>query len=395
MPEPAQAGEQKVVLSVLAGQSTSDAGIEDMIDDFLAEEFPHVRLEWECVDWGESFDSQLRGRIAAGDVPDIMIGKAQDVASYAAEGILAQIDLEQLAAIDPEAAETVTVDGKAYGMPYNAWYQGVIYNKDIFDALDLKAPETLEELDRVVTVCGDNDIVPFATHFQETWKVANMTMQFLTEEVFAEQEDWGGKFREGLVRFSGNAKVENAVEQNRYICEHTWSDAWTIDQYESDKRFAEGQAAMYLTGTWSLQSVEQYTNDTQFGIFPYPIGPEPKLIKEINMTYMMSGDSEHQPLIQEIFARLVGDEDLMQEILGFTQTYSIVEGIGSGYRSNVQEDIDRYEETGGVIGADIGNSQLVWNFQSGLAAEIMKWMKGETTLEEVLEYADDRASESG
>lgn len=387
--------EDEIVLSVLAGQSTSDAGIEDMIDDFLKEEFPHVRFEWECVDWGESFDSQLRGRIATGDIPDIMIGKAQDVKSYAEEGILAQLQLEQYAAIDLQAIETVTIDGNIYGMPYNAWYQGVIYNKGIFDRLGLDVPNTLEELKHAVAVCQENDVTPFALHLQENWKVANMTMQFLIEGILADDGKWGEKFRTGEVTFCDNEVVQAAVEQNRYICENTWDDAWTIDQYESDKRFAEGKAAMYLTGSWSLQSAEQYMNAARFGIFPYPLGENPRLIKEINMTYMVSSSSNHQKLIQEIFARILCDENLMQEILGFTQTYSIVEGIESGYQSNIQEDIDKYEEEGSIIGADAGNSQLVWNFQSGLAAETMKWLKNETTLQGVLQYADEHVKESG
>ena len=28
-----------------------------MIDEKIAEVFPDVKLEWECVDWGESFDA--------------------------------------------------------------------------------------------------------------------------------------------------------------------------------------------------------------------------------------------------------------------------------------------------------------------------------------------------
>lgn len=393
--EPVQTQEDEIVLNVLAGQSTSDAGIEDMIDDFLAEEFPNVKLEWECVDWGESFDSQLRGRIAAGDIPDIMIGKAQDVSTYSREGILAKIEPQEFSMIDPKVMETVTVDGCVYGIPYNAWYQGVVYNKDIFEKLGLKTPRTPEELEKVVTVCRENDITPFAVHLQENWKVANMTMQFLTEGVFSKDRGWGERFRSGETGFCADEMVQESLRENRYICENTWDDAWTIDQYESDKRFAEGKAAMYLTGTWSLQSVELYTDAANFGIFPYPMGDRPKLIKEINMTYMMSSESAHQQLIQEIFARLVSDEELMQEILGFTQTHSIVDGIESGYQSNVQDDIDRYEETGDVIGADAGNDQLVWNFQSGLATETMKWLKDEMLFRDVLQYADDHADESG
>lgn len=44
-----------VTISILAGQSTSDAGTEDMIEDAVTERFPQVELQWECVDWGEDF----------------------------------------------------------------------------------------------------------------------------------------------------------------------------------------------------------------------------------------------------------------------------------------------------------------------------------------------------
>lgn len=170
--------------------------------------------------------------------------------------------------IDPKVMETVTVDGCVYGIPYNAWYQGVIYNKDSFEKLGLKTPRTPEELDKVVTVCRENDITPFAVHLQENWKVANMTMQFLTEGVFSKDRGWGERFRSGETGFCADETVQEALRENRYICENTWDDAWTIAQYESDKRFAEGKAAMYLTGTWSLQSVELYTDALTLVFFP-------------------------------------------------------------------------------------------------------------------------------
>ena len=80
-----------IVISVLAGQSTSDAGVEDMIDEWMEKNFPQVYLEWECVDWGDQFNTQMKSRIAAGEIPDIIIGKAQDVQIYAKAGNLAKI----------------------------------------------------------------------------------------------------------------------------------------------------------------------------------------------------------------------------------------------------------------------------------------------------------------
>lgn len=71
-----------VTIQILAGQSTSDAGSEEMIGQVLREKFPGVDFQWTCVDWGDAFASQMTSRFAAGKTPDIMIGKAQDVAVY-------------------------------------------------------------------------------------------------------------------------------------------------------------------------------------------------------------------------------------------------------------------------------------------------------------------------
>lgn len=65
---------KKVTLSVLAGQSTTDAGIEEFIDAALEKKYPEIKLEWECVDWGNDFQPKMQQYMQSG-LPDIMIGK--------------------------------------------------------------------------------------------------------------------------------------------------------------------------------------------------------------------------------------------------------------------------------------------------------------------------------
>ncbi len=64
---------EKVTLSVLAGQSTTDAGIEEFIDAALEKKYPEIKLEWECVDWGNDFQPKMQQYMQSG-LPDIMIG---------------------------------------------------------------------------------------------------------------------------------------------------------------------------------------------------------------------------------------------------------------------------------------------------------------------------------
>ena len=381
---------EQIKLSVLAGQSTSDAGIEDMIDEWMEEEYPDVTLEWECVDWGDGFNSKIQGRIAAGDIPDIIIGKAQDVQTYARTGNLGEISEQCSRKIESWALDTVASGGKVYGVPYNAWYQGVIYNKGIFEELDLEPPETEEELDQVTERLKEAGIVPFAAHFQESWKAANMTMQYMTNDIFRNTPDWGDQFRSGSQNFSGNEVIRRCFENNRKILENSWEDALQIDQFESDSRFTQGEAAMYLTGSWSMQFASQYGEDQEFGIFPYPSqNGEAYLIRETNMTFMKSADSEYGDLIDEIFSDLLTEQDLAQEILAFTQSSSAIKGITPVYENKLQSDIDWYIENGKVTDASVGNVQLTWEFQDKVAVQQLLWLRGETSLDSVLRYADD------
>ena len=125
-----------VTISILAGQSTSDAGTEDKIEDAVTERFPQVELQSECIDWGEDFFDRMRARLSSGDVPDIIIGKAQDVEGFTNAGILSPVKIKDTDIFYEEAADTVKSGSVLYGLPYNAWYQGVLYNKDIFEKYD-------------------------------------------------------------------------------------------------------------------------------------------------------------------------------------------------------------------------------------------------------------------
>lgn len=386
--------EKPIMISVLAGQSTSDAGIEDMIDEALADKFPNVQLEWECVDWGEKFDSQMQARFAAGDVPDIMVGKAQDVASYAVGGNLAPISVICTDKIKEQALQPVTKDGVIYGLPYNILYQGVIYNKDIFKRYHLKPPKTIEELKNIVTVLKEHQITPFAAHLQESWQVGNMMMQFFMNDIFKEQPDWGERFRKGEVDFN-NDTVKNCLKQNQYILTNSWDDAMMLDQYESDRRFFEGEAAMYLSGSWSLQSINQYNLNQDFGIFPYPNqSGNSYLIRETNMTFMKSNTTKYGDIVDEIFEELVSNQTLIEDILDFTQTNSAIKGIGLEYQSCIEQDVNRYEQKNQVIEVTTGNNELIWSFQNDLAMKQQDWLQGKIPLSDVLNYADQNRMES-
>ena len=380
---------RRILLTVLAGQSTSDPGIEEMISEVVERELPDVELFWEQMDWGEQFQEQMKNRFAAGEIPDIMIGKAQDVSGYAMTGNLAPFSEQMTSLIRRDALQAVTRDGVTFGIPFNAFYQGILYNQEIFERYRLPVPATREELRRNVEILEKNDITPFAAHFEETWYTANIFMQLAIGEVFGENVDWGDRFRAGDESFRTSPAMIDCLRSIEYVLEHSWTEVLTFDQTTSDERFARGQAAMYPTGSWSLQTIALVNPDLNLGIFPYPNrNGDAKLIREPNLTFMKSAVTSHPDAVDQVLRVIVSDHDLAFRIFDYTKTASLLKGVEPEHPLPIQPDIDEYLGSESVIDANRGNAQLIWGYQESLAEKIVAWLRGEADIDEVLEYAD-------
>ena len=390
-----KADDEPVTLTVLAGQSTTDAGIEDMIDEALAEKYPNITLEWECVDWGNDFQPKMQQYMQSG-LPDIMIGKAQDVSTYAPQGVLGEIDSTYLDRGLDAARENVTIDGKTYGLVYNAMYQGVYYNKAMFKENGWEIPKTLDDLQAIIDDCKEKGITPFASHMVDTWSIGNMSMQFAMNDVFNKTPDWGDKFRAGEVSFSDSEDMQNALNYNKLIYDNTFEDTFSTEQTDCDAKMVLGDAAMKVSGSWSIQNFLDIDENFDFGIFPFPKQTgDSKLIFEPNITIMTSANTEHQDAINDFLDLMSSDKDLAVEILDYTKTASMLKDVTPTFNNPSQEDIDKYASEDMIVDVTLGNNQLVWGgFQEENAKDIAAWLQGQESLEDCLKACDGRVDSS-
>ena len=390
-----KADDEPVTLTVLAGQSTTDAGIEDMIDEALAEKYPNITLEWECVDWGNDFQPKMQQYMQSG-LPDIMIGKAQDVSTYAPQGVLGEIDSTYLDRGMDAARENVTIDGKTYGLVYNAMYQGVYYNKAMFKENGWEIPKTLDDLQAIIDDCKEKGITPFASHMVDTWSIGNMSMQFAMNDVFNKTPDWGDKFRAGEVSFSDSEDMQNALNYNKLIYDNTFEDTFSTEQTDCDAKMVLGDAAMKVSGSWSIQNFLDIDENFDFGIFPFPNQTgDSKLIFEPNITIMTSANTEHQDAVDDFLDLMSSDKDLAVEILDYTKTASMLKDVTPTFNNPSQEDIDKYASEDMIVDVTLGNNQLVWGgFQEENAKDIAAWLQGEESFEDCLKAADGRVDAS-
>lgn len=388
--------DQDITLRVLWGQSTTDAGAEDMIDEALAEVYPNLTIEWECVDWGEGFGPKMQQYLQSG-LPDVMIGKGQDVKTYASLGVLD--DLSGLDAVNyvlDDATAGVTVDGKVYGIVYNALYQGVFYNRAIFDELGLEVPETQEDLQHIIEVCNENGITPFASHMVDSWSIGNVTMQFAINDLFNKYPTWGDDFRAGEVTFADTPEWSTIYGYNKLIYDNTFEDTFSLEQTACDAKLVNGEAAMKVSGAWSIQNFLDIDDSFDFGIFPFPNQTgDAKLIFEPNITFMKSADTAYSEAADAFINFMASNSDLAVDIYDYTSTASMLKDVTPTFNNPSQSDIDVYSGAGRIVDANTGNTQLVWaGFQDENANDVAEWLLGNETLDDVLAASDSRVDVS-
>ncbi len=385
---------QKEHITIFFGCSDTDLGIQDFITDKVSEEFPNVELEWETVGWGEYFAQQLDAKIASGELPDMIIGKAQDVSNYSKTGLLGEFDSSAYSEISDDFLDSTTVDGKLYGIPYNLFYQGVIYNKNIFWRYGLEPPKNFEELEQVVQKLNSVGVIAFASHFYDPWYTGNILMQFEMNEAFLNNDNWGNDIKSKNIDISTSSELKKSMDRVQYIYNHSWKESSEIGQNEAINRFIDEEAAMFVTGSWSVQDIYSIYPEMQLGIFPFPNeeGTQ-KLIYEPNLTFMKDAKSEHSETVDKIIQSIVSSEDIALDICAFTQTESTLKNVDTYEIEFISDEIQSYVDRNQIIDVNIGNSQIIWKFQLELAVEIKKWLDGEIDYSEVINFINENIGE--
>ena len=292
--------------------------------------------------------------------------------------------------------KNVTIDGKTYGLVYNALYQGVYYNKDMFEENGWEVPKTLDDLQAIIDDCNKKGITPFASHMVDTWSIGNVTMQFMMNDVFNNIPDWGDQFRDGKVSFEDSKEMQTAYEYNKLIYDNTFKDTFSMEQTDCDAKMVTGEAAMKVSGSWSIQNFLDIDENFNFGIFPFPNQTgDSKLVFEPNITIMTSAETEHQDAVNKVLDLLTSDKDLAVEIYDYTKTAPMLKDVTPTFTNPSQEDIDSYADAGNIVDVTLGNNQLIWGgFQEENAKDIAGWLQGQESFEDALKASDGRVNSS-
>jgi multiple sugar transport system substrate-binding protein len=130
---------------------------------------PDIQVNISAPGSGSDFPVRVLTAVRAGEGPDVAQAEYTQLPSYVTAGVLADVESERAeleAAYAPEVLQTVTFDGRIFGIPQDLGPSMLIYRKDVFAQHGLTPPTTWDEFralaERVRTLPGNPYLVNFS-----------------------------------------------------------------------------------------------------------------------------------------------------------------------------------------------------------------------------------------
>lgn len=226
-----------------------------------------INLEMPSSD---QYGNIIQTRLSSNDAPDLFtLHASADLPTYVKAGYVADLTSQPLAdKLYDDVRKTVTIDNKVYAVPFESTVWGYLYNKDIFDKLGLKVPDTLDQMKTVVKTLKDNGYTPFELAFQEQWVPQLMTALTLGGKVSGSIPDWTDRMYKDQGSYKEVVEIFDVID---LIMQNGTKNALDKGSEQGAADFANGKAAMFVQGTWSAESILGVNPDIKIGVGALPV----------------------------------------------------------------------------------------------------------------------------
>ncbi|MVX62778.1 extracellular solute-binding protein [Clostridium chromiireducens] len=288
-----------------------------------------VKVEITSVGGGADYGASLKAEFQKGTEPDIfMIQGAGDYGVWKHK--IDDLSSEKWVSNAVKGTlDTVTFDGKVYGMPAATEGYGLIYNKEILDkaGIDAKSIDTFdklkaafEKLDSKKAELGIDNVVSYTT--KETWVTGNHTFNI----PLAAQEN-PKQFTQDYV--AGKADLVNNKQFNDWmnlvelLCKYGGGKTLdTIDYSNQVGNFALGKTAFLHQGNWVAGDLKNLDAKFDMGFAPLAINNDTKVSGSIPvgvpMYWVVNKDSKVNKEAKEFLDWMVnsktGQESLVKDM---------------------------------------------------------------------------------
>ena len=271
--ESSETAPKKVTIDVMMSFPRFTDQMESYMDQFkvkmMEEKGIDVTINLEMPS-SDQYNNILQTRLSSNDAPDLFtLHASADLPTYQQAGYVADLTNEALAdKLYADVRSTVSIDEKVYAVPFESTVWGYLYNKDIFEACGVTAPDTLDEMKAVVSTLIAKGYTPFELAYQEQWVPQLMTALALGGKVSGQVPDWVERMYNDEGSYAEVVEVLDVIE---LIMANGTPRAMETGSQQGAADFANGKAAIYVQGTWSAESILSVNPDIRIGVGALPV----------------------------------------------------------------------------------------------------------------------------
>ena len=192
--------------------------------EYLEKEVPDVTGEFQFID-NSNYDPVVDTQLSAEEGPDIICESPASALKHAKLGYLEELD--ELGAKYSEAGTNVySYDGGVYALPGISWFEGIYFNKQMFEENNIALPTTFDEYIDVCKKFQELGVKPLAAGLKSWEPMLKNSMAFVAAEYLSTEKgkNFGEEYREGKTTLDGN--------WNPYL--EKWSEMITEGIYTED-----------------------------------------------------------------------------------------------------------------------------------------------------------------
>ena len=361
--------------------------------EYLKEEVPDVEIEFQFID-NSNYDTVVDTQLSAEEGPDIICESPASALKHAKLGYLAEVN--DLGAKYSDAGTSVySYDGNIYALPGISWFEGIYYNKQLFEDNDIEIPTTFDEYIAICKKFQELGIKPLAAGLKSWEPMLKNSMAFVTADYLSTDEgkSFGEDYRNGEASLDGT--------WNEYL--ETWSQMITEGIYTTDmtgtdhdqalEEFATGKAAMYCSGRWDLETITSKNPDLKIDMMPFngTKASDGWLIGGPGCGFAVNESSKNKDAakkVLEAISTVEGQEAFWQDNQG-----------GSSYLDGAEFELpEAYASAAKTLAA--GNVYCPWNEWGDAAGahetygtEMQSYLLGEQDISQTLKNVDTEVKE--
>lgn len=362
--------------------------------DLAKEKLPNIEIEFNFVAM-DQFDGTLETQLQAGEGPDILPSGESE--THIKAGYLVELTNEDFIKQYSQASlDAIAYEGKVYGVPGISWFEGIFYNKKIFEENNIEIPKTFEEMMAVHKQLKDAGINPQAWGAKSWEPLAKSPLGLAIVDYLQTPEGNGfdATIRVGEGKFEGSALQGILETWSQYINDgYITEEMLQIDYDTALKEFATGEAAMWESGPWSVNAIQETNPDLEFDMMPFVGTTEGNeyLIGGPGVTFGVNANSPNKDAAMEVIKLMATPEGQQALCAGSPGSGSFMEGAN----------IPLPEQFTGV--KEVLNSGrvycpwFVWKgsdaYNEALGKGMQEVIQGNMTIEEVLQSMDQKVQE--